>query len=353
MALILVEEFRRYQASADISATNDDLTTVWAKDVNIAVSAGNGRFGAQCIQNNSNSNTLTIRLGSGVVSGSTLIVGAELKISPSVNGAADSNSMFFIRTSAGSQHARINYTAGGYLTVWNASDAYVGVTTQPMSFDVWHYVEFKFSLLDAGSVTIRLDGVEVLASTSGDFRSGTGNTSNIEQVIIGGRVLTYWGDMIIMDGSGATFNDFMGDMRYELQLPDADGATANWTASGGSNFQCIDDAIPLASANFDTDYISEGTTDDLNYVSHAAVSATNYSTIHFVGVYALARADAAGDKIAGLALSSGSTSTGADQALVNGTYRWRKYVVQLDPNGSIAWTPTNINAAEFGVKKRV
>lgn len=356
MALILVEPFQRYAAVADIATDNDDLTTQWSMDSGIVLSASGGRFSGQAVQMQTSGRQILVRLGSGVVSGSTLIVGGAFKFGASQSGNVVSRQDILIcRTSAASNHWSVQVGNGGTLYIRNSSDTIVTTVTGYINPETWHYIEMKVSMLDSGSFSMRIDGVDVLSSFSGDFRSGTGNTSNIEQLSFrGNEDNTYWEDIIIMDGSGATFNDYKGDMRYECSVPDADGSTINWTASAGSRYQCIDDA--LAAYNDDTDYISSSVTDDINLSSHANISATNATTIFFAALFALARSDTTGDKIALVVKSGATTDTGADLALAGTTstaYRWRKKIWEKDPNTAAAWTVSNINAAEYGVKKRV
>ena len=356
MALILIEEFRRYAAVADVGTDNDDLTTQWSIDGGIALSASGGRFGEQALQVQATGRQELIRLGSGAVSGSTLIVGFALKWSGSQSGNVVSRTNLLIcRTSAASNHWTVQIGNGGTIYILNSSDTIVQAYPMAIQSDCWHYIEIKVSMLDSGSFNLKVDGELVVNALSGDFRSGTGNTSNIEQLSFrGNEDNTYISDIIVMDGSGATFNDYKGDMRYECAVPDADGGTLQWTASAGSNFQCIDDA--LGAYNDDTDYISEATTDDINLASHGTISATNATTIHFAALFALARSDTTGDKIALVAKSGAATGTGPDIALAGTTstaYRWKKGYFETDPNTSSAWTVANINAAEWGCKKRV
>lgn len=356
MALILIEEYRRYAAVADVGTDNDDLTTQWSVDGSVALSASGGRFGEQALQVQATARQELIRLGSGVVSGSTLIVGFALKWEGSQSGNVLSRTNLLIcRTSAASNHWTIQIGQGGTIYILNAADTVVGVYPMAIQAGCWHYLEAKVSMLDSGTFNLKVDGELVVSGLSGDFRSGTGNTSTIEQLSFrGNENNTYLSDIIVMDGSGATFNDYKGDMRYECSVPDADGGTIQWTPSASTNVSCIDDA--LGAYNDDTDYISESTTDEDNLASHGTISGTNASSVYFAAVFALARSDGAGDKLALLAKSGATTSASPDLALIGTTstaYRWRKGYFETDPNTAGAWSIANINSAEFGVRKRV
>lgn len=354
MALLIIEPYARYSAVADVGTDNDDLTTQWAIDGGINLNTTAGRFSGRVLEVGQTAREQRIRLGGVGLSGTTLIVQGAIKWDSSGSTLPAINSIMRCTTSSSATtHWQISIGIGGTLYIFSAGGStLVGTVMNAIQHDVWHYIEVKVSQTDTGSMTIKIDGVQVFTISSTDFQNGS---ATFESLWLGGNHDNfYWEDVVIMDGSGSTFNDFMGDMRFECTVPDADGATLQWTASAGTRVSCIDDA--LAGYNDDTDYISSSVTDDVNLASHGSISATNASTIHFAALFALARSDTTGDKIALVVKSGTTTDVGADLALSGTTssaYRWRKKIWELDPNTAAAWTVSNINAAEFGVKKRV
>lgn len=356
MALLLAEPFSHYLSGTNTQepdAVNDNSpagTTVWAAD-NGQTNNTQGRFGAQVMSYNTGGRRLFMRPPA--APSTTVFMGAAIKLDTN-GGTYTSGEVFGVLNSALSgYHWHLQMAASGNLYVFAAPSASVPIAVIPCPFspNVWHWIEAK-SLIDnsAGTIEIRVDGVTVYSGTGLDTQ--TGGTTVIGAFGIGGVANNlYWEDFIAFDNTGATFNDWIGDLRYEIQIPDADGATANWTPSASTNVSCIDD--PLGVHDSDTTYISSSTTDQDNYASHAAVSATGNLAILFVELMALARSDTTGDKIAMLVDSGGTVNAGVDQDLVSGAYRWRKKFWETDPNTSSAWTVSNINAAEFGVRKRV
>lgn len=352
MALVLIEPYSRYAAVADVGTDNDDLTTQWAVDGSISLNTTAGRYGGRVLEVNQPAREHRIRLGT--ISGTTLIVQAAIKFDASGSTTPTAASILRATTSStATTHWQISVGMGGTLYIFSAGGStLVGTVFNAIQYDVWHYLEVKCVGDNSGSMTIKIDGVQVFTISTTDFQNGS---TTFESIWLGGNHDNfYWEDVIVMDGSGGTFNDFMGDMRFEAAIPDADGATTQWTPSASTNISNIDDA--LAAYDDDTTYISEATTDDINLASHATISATNASTIHFSALFALARSDTTGDKIALVVKSGATTDAGADLALIGTTsaaYRWRKKIWETDPNTAAAWTVANINAAEFGVKKRV
>lgn len=353
MAILVVEPYSRYSAIADLGTDNDNApvgTTAWAIDTGgSTLDATGGRFGAKTLSFTRQSDTQSIRLPT--VSGSTIIVAGAVKFDPAGSTVPSASTILRVTASTLSSgiHAQISVGVGGTLYIFrNGGTTLVGTVHNALLHDVWHYLEVKVDCSNSGSLTIKVDGVQVFTISSTDFLHTTTDISGV--MLAGNHDNFWWEDVIIMDGSGGSFNDFMGDMRFECSVPDADGSTTNWTASSGTRVSCIDDA--LGSYNDDTDYISSSTTDQDNYASHGTITASGATTVHFASLFALARADAAGDKIA-LLVNSGTVGASSDISLVNGTYRWRKNTWTTDPNTSLAWTIANINAAEWGVRKRV
>lgn len=356
MALLLAEPFSHYLSATNTQepdAVNDNApagTTVWAAD-NGQTNNTEGRYGARVISYNTGGRRLFMRPPS--TPGTTVFMGASVKFDTDGGTYTSGQVLGVLNSGLTAYHWHLQMAASGNLYVFSAPSASIPIAVIPCPFspNVWHRLEAK-SLIDnaAGTIEIRVDGVTVYSGTGLDTRDGA--TTTIGAFGIGGVADNlYWEDFIAYDSTGSTFNDWVGDLRYEIQIPDADGATANWTPSASTNVSCIDDA--LGAHDSDTTYISSATTDQDNYASHAAVSATGNTGILFVELMALARADAAGDKIALLVDSGGTISAGVDQDLVNGSYRWRKRILETDPNTTAAWTVTNINNAVWGVRKRV
>lgn len=365
MSVLQAVDWRRYAVSADIEGFEDDATatsTKWSRSGSSTLSAGTGRFGQNSVVCQSGSaQLLKIMLPSGLFTGTTLIVSMDVKFESNATSAVNFGVPIFEVSGATGSHLKIYLDSGGTIQIMGAAGTFLGRAQHVFETGVWHTMEIKVNLADAGSLSMNLDGIAIFTSLSGDFKQDAGALTLLN-VWLAGRQNTYYGDMVIMDTAGTVNNDFLTDFRFELQIPDADGATLNWTASAGTRFQTIDDAIGFSSgasgAGYDTDYISDNTLNDINMSSHGAVTASGYTAIQFTALVVVSRADTAGDKVAMLATSSASTTTGPDLGLkVSGApiaadYRWRRAYFDKDPNGSIAWTPTSINAAEFGVKKR-
>lgn len=257
---------------------------------------------------------------------------------------------------ASQQSARITLSSTGVLQSFNQANTLVETSaSNPLTPGSWHWVEIKIvngSNATNGEITVRVDGSNVLNTTGintmpnntaqviGTFmlsgpRTGTGATCRID-------------DLFIMDTTGSAFNTFMADRRIQSLIPTADGATVNWTASASTDVSCVDDA--LGAANDDTDYIHSVTAGQESRFAMGNLSVSPTS-IDAVMIKMRTRKSDAGDRtIRGLINSNSVEATGPTIGLST-DYMWRSGGVFLtNPDGSVAWTESAVNALEAGVE---
>lgn len=212
---------------------------------------------------------------------------------------------------------------------------------------VEYYIEFKCTISDAaGSYEVRVNG------SSTGWLSGSGvdtkNTANASANQVRFQNASTTGpatldDFYICDGTGATNNTFLGDVRVDALLPTGAGANTGFTPSAGSNFQCVDENP----ANDDTDYVQANVVATKDTYTFADIT-HNPTTVFGVQVNMVARKDDAGSRsIASVVRSGGADTAGTAQPLAT-TYANYAAILELDPNGAIPWTKAAVNAAEYG-----
>lgn len=352
MALLWAEKFDIYNVAADIAGTNDGVLSPLTAGV-----ATNDRWGTT----GKRSTTLEQQFRySDRSSNTTMIVSLALIVNLETISLGRTELLFASTATTANTHWRLYLTRAGSVQLNTAGSSGAPLAQSlpgVIRNNTWHRVEIKVTCLDSGTAEVRVDGVTVIGPIAGDFRNGTGNTSALEQIRIpriGPTATAGYDEILIMDASGTTLNDFLGDVRFELEVASTQGATTDWTASAGTQVQCIDDAIPLASANFDTDYISSSTAGQDNLAGHVAASLTNVSSIHAVQLATLARNDGSNTISHNCRGSDGTLTNQVVQSpttLVNGTYRWKTSVFRNDPATAAVWAnATAINNAQFGVR---
>lgn len=148
-------------------------------------------------------------------------------------------------------------------------------------------------------------------------------------------------------GLAATLMFWMGaSLAYAATAtinPTAAGSNSEWTWAGGSadytNWQSADD---------DTTYA--GVTSQ-NKVQTVALDDTNlYGTINSVTVYASARQTTGNEKLQLVVVNGATTAVSSTSGVVGTSYSLYSNTWTADPSDSQAWTWSDINALEAGVK---
>lgn len=202
-----------------------------------------------------------------------------------------------------------------------------------------------------GTVEVRVNGVTVVSISGVDTCFSA--LTECSQVYIGGGcgstgyAQTDLDDIYCYDNSGSYNNTFIGDRRVLTLFPDANTATADWTAVGAaSGYLCIDEATP----NDDTDYITAATVGLVSQFGLQNLPA-GISVVNAVVMVERARKTEAGSANTQVSIVSGaSTTAGADKPLTE-IYTYRQDVFQTDPATAAPFTPTAVDALQFKVAR--
>lgn len=292
-----------------------------------------GRFGGNCLRESGGSSTNISKTLT--PSGNTAIIGLGWRTS--VLTATASIWEF------GGTHLRM--VSDGRLRFTTSGGATLATSTLMMSTNVYYHLEAKvFYNASTGTVQLRVDGVDWIAST-GSLNTGAIGSQLVMRQIDG---TTDRSDVYILDGSGsAPLNDLIGDCKIETIRPSGNGNSSQWLGSDGNstdNYLLVDESTP----NGDTDYVSDGTVNDIDTYATGNLATTG-GTVFAVQTCLYARKDDAGTRqIAPVIRQGGTDYVGATVALSSSyAYYFEKY--PLDPAGG-AWTISNVNADEYGVK---
>jgi hypothetical protein len=335
MALLFVDGFDHY-ATADILKKWDAL-------VNGSINASGGRRSGGC---------LTLGVGSYGVkknlpgSYSTLIVGFAL----SPTGTDSSNNVICVLYESSTIHIKLRYNTSNKIEVYRGSTL-LGTTANTVPISSFTYLEIKAVIHDTtGSIVIKLNGVTDLTLTSIDTRNG-GTAGVIDQVHLGDP-LTFCqnckiDDFYIADTSGsAPNNDFLGDVRIDTIYPTSDGNYLQFTPSTGStHFDLVDETAPNT-----TDYNSSSTVNNRDSYGMDNLAALSSQTVYGVQVNAAVLKDDAGVRSLSTMVRSSITNGDGASVSLGTSQRYISQLYELNPNGSVVWTETTVNAMEAGVK---
>jgi hypothetical protein len=261
----------------------------------------------------------------------------------------------------GTQHAYIGFRAdslklqahrgalGGAAQLGSDSAIALNVGT-------WYYGKLKIKVHDsAGTFDFILGTTTVFSMTGLDTRNG-GTSGLIDRIWVGassafggGTLATVqFQDIAMCSTSGsAPLNDFHAEGRAHKLDPTGNGATSNWTPSAGSNYQCVDDAVP----NGNTDYVESATSGDVDLYTLSDLPITP-TTIYAVQPYnSISKTDAGSATVASAIRTGGTTYAGTGKTVAGSAYKGVTDIWETNPGTAAAFTPSEINALEGGVKR--
>lgn len=255
-----------------------------------------------------------------------------------------SNAMFWAFKQATSDQAGLQVSPTGSIRIVRGSSTLVAETTGfTLSTNAWHFIQIRMNLSTSGSYELRVDGKTII-SGSGNLQALAGAGADGWNFPSNYRIA----NLIIYSTSGPHPNTFTPETRIYADLANADGAVSDWTRNGGSaNY----DRVNEQPNNGDTSYNSAGSAalDDL-YAFPSSIPGG--SIIYGVANELVARKDDAGVNDVQCLIRSGGTTyaDGISKALSTSYQRFR-YVWTTDPATGLAWTVTNANAAQVGIRR--
>jgi hypothetical protein len=260
----------------------------------------------------------------------------------------DPRGFFDLLDTAGARMFRVALAADGTLKFYRGNGAtLIGTTTTATVTSTWYHIEFQLRMNDTtGLLIVKVDGVEEI------------NVSATDTLEAGVTTPSYWiwgsfgsatahrekrmDNLIIQDEL-----NWLGQIYAEPLTLTADTADKDWLRSTGSdNYALIDETLVNTA-----DYVESGTVGDLDLYTLSNLS-SNPESIEFVQTLAALKMGEAGTRVLRAALKS-SVSTGyGSQRGVTDTSADRFYFDRflLDPNGSVAWTKSAVDALTAGVE---
>lgn len=220
--------------------------------------------------------------------------------------------------------------------------------TQPIFNNQWNYVEVSATISDTvGEVHVRLNGQTTDdVSYTGDTKNG-GTATTIDRMQIVVTSSSRLSDVYILNDTGTTNNNFLGDVAVRTLSPSGDGTYSQLLGSDGdslSNYLLVDEH-PYSS----TDYVGSATTGQKDAYAMADLPA-GVTTIYGVQVNGLmAKTDATLGQ-ARLLLRTNATDHGGTTRALTTTFTGYYDLYEINPVTSVAWTPTDVNGLESGME---
>jgi hypothetical protein len=234
------------------------------------------------------------------------------------------------------------------LRIYNASSSAVLAQSaaNALTLNAWQFVEVKITAgVSTGEVVARIDEQEVARASGLNTLAGGATIYNQPKLAtVGMADNPRFDDFYVCDDKGAVNNDFLGPIEVQTLLPNANGATNDWTPAGAStNVSTVDEAV----RDYDTTYVHASTLGDtdLYNVSSLVGGITNVFAVMPVAVV---RKENAGANSVRLITRVSTTEASSAVKTVDTTYKFVSEVFETQPGGG-AWTPAAVSAMQAGV----
>lgn len=340
--LLFMDGFDHY-ATADLGKKWNDIGGGFG-----AINASAGRRGGGCLRFSAGVSSAYI--GKTFAATASYVVGFAFKFG-GYNGGIVPILKF---VDAGTTQCDLRVNLDGTLSVTRNGTAVTGGTsTNSISTSTFYFIEMKVTIADsiaANSCKVRVNGVDwITVATGQDLKNTANATAN--QIFLGNMssfslVNADFDDLYVCDQSGSANNDFLGDCRIDTIYPTSDGTYAAFTPStGSSHYALVDETTPNTS-----DYNDGAAVNDRDSYGMGNLSALASQTVYGVQVNAAIMKDDAGSKSAAAFVRSSSTNGDGASSALGTSQMYLSQIFETDPNGSIAWTESSVNAMEAGVK---
>jgi len=244
-------------------------------------------------------------------------------------------------------HIRICVDADYNIKVYRDTTLLGTSSGKQIKNNAWQILEGKIHIDDAaGTVQLKLDGVEIINLTGQDTQNGTNAyVRRFAVKCVHNEQTTYFDLVYFGDTTGdAPQNDVLGDCKVERLIPNGAGDQTDFTPSAGSNYENVDDTCPDDDGTYNS---SDNIGDQDSYALPALPgSETIFGSTSRVTV---AKSDA-GVKGCKILTRSGGTFYKSDEILPSTTYEIFGKLYQNNPDDSAAWEKADVDAMELGVE---
>jgi hypothetical protein len=342
MAILWMDGCDTYAASADLGLRYPGGTNGL-----YALSTTAGRFGGGAFSNSVNTSNLSGSYMGPVIiphSGASAIIvgGAHSPLTNNYPVVAISNSL----GGSGTIELMVYYDNGVFKLYRGPVTTLLATGTGTFAPGIYHHIEVKATVADSGGTCeVRIDG-SVQINFTGDTRQSSSGTAGIDRIgFVGGGSLGYWDDVYVLDTSGSVANNFLGDCRINTLAPTSDSSVQFTRSTGASNYLCVDEGR----YNSDTDYVESATVGHIDKYGYQDLAA-GVATVYGVQAICWARKTDATTRTMRQNIYSNASTSAQTAFTLSTSYAPFAHIATLNPDGSVQWTPTTVNAALAGIE---
>jgi hypothetical protein len=258
-------------------------------------------------------------------------------------------------TAGTTQVFAVRVGSSGEVAVYGGTSGFVSSAVNLIRANVWNYLEVKVTVAGATStVECYLNGLPCIATSTVNCGSnplaavGPYSVSNNAWLGSPGFTETLdYDDIYVTDTTGGVNAGYLGDVHVQTLYPVGDGANSAWAPDAGtSHYQRVSDNPP----DDDTSYVSSGTVGAKDSYAFGDLPAGS-GPVYGLQVNLWARKDdATVRQLKPLVRIAGTDYLGPAAFTLATSYADLAQLYDVSPASSAAWSPAEVNAAEFGVE---
>lgn len=224
-------------------------------------------------------------------------------------------------------------------------------STTGLSTGTWYYIEFYISIKDSissGNAQLYINGVqEINLAAATDTKNHS--TTSADTFVINGA--GFWDfnidDLVISSMDDTTTPTFLGDQRVVTLWPDGNGTYSEFDGSDGNstnNYLLLDET-----QNDDSDYVTSETVGERDSYTFGNPAQTPTS-VKAVQLTTSIRKDDAGARVGRVFHRIGGSNYESGDLTLSTSFEFKTHMRETNPATSSAWTASEVNALESGVK---
>jgi len=232
----------------------------------------------------------------------------------------------------------LDWVTGTTYQLKDSNDASIG-SSFTISDGAWHHFAFEVDSVGSGTLTFKLDGTAIVTAAAGDYAGASATGDNWHMCFDFAKNTARYDDIIVGDGSGSNNTTIPDDMRIESLVPTGDDSLTGFTST---TFDKVDDPIER---DDDTTHSEGSSISDEYTLTTGSISFTPSSII---AAQLLTVARKTGTEVANLRprIDSGASYYNGTDINLPVSYAGNMYIWELDPDTSLAWTESGVNAVK-------
>ena len=289
------------------------------------------------------STSTTVRLRKSVPNTSTFILGFSFKHAGLTRYYTHHRLLEFVHPNGDTQ-CSLWMLSDGTLYFVRGTSTYLTKIPTPLACNTWHYVEIKIYISNAaGYIIVHVNGSEVLNATGLDTQTElTSDISSIEFPVV---EYACFDDIYFCDDTGGD-PSFLGPLTIENLQPNSD-SVINWDIVGGVNHY---DVVANQPAD-DASYVVGDTLDEYDLYGYGDLQIIDTGIIGVVQTTRVCTNNAGVRSLKTLCYSGSTLEITSEVAFSDAAiFEPVHALLTVDPDTSVAWTPSGFNSATFGVR---